>query len=141
VEAYFLSAQFHFAAGNAERALERVRQVRDAAPLSGDIAFQTGLLLYQNGRIAEARQEFERTLTLIPSHENARYFLGLAYDQAGMLDQAVVQFQVLLQANPDNAEIRRILDNLSNGLSALEGISGETQPETATDARGPYLLR
>jgi len=56
---------------------------------------------------------------LDPDFANARYFLGLLYDQAEDKESALDQFQRIAKLNPDNEHIQQIIANLKAGLPAL----------------------
>jgi hypothetical protein len=49
--------------------------------------------------------------------------LGLVYDQKGEKEKAKQEFEIVTQLNPENQEIKKILENLEKGLPALEGIT------------------
>lgn len=131
-EARFLSVQLYLAAGDADRALARANEIRQQSPDNADLAYQLGLLFYQQGRATDARQDLERAVSLSPGFANARYFLGLTYSQLGMRDEALAQFRQIQQANPENEEIPVIIGNLTNGRDVLEGIGGQPQVPAAT---------
>lgn len=137
VEARFLSAQLHLGQGNADQALARVQEIRDIAGNDANLAFQTGLLLYQAGRYADARVDFEHAVSLSGTYADARYFLGLTFAQLGQREQALAQFEVLKGTNPDNKEIPVILDNLRAGRPVLEGVAGGATSSTAPASEAP----
>jgi hypothetical protein len=49
--------------------------------------------------------------------------LGLVYDKKGEKEKAKEWFEIVARANPQNQEIKKILENLEKGLPAMEGIS------------------
>jgi len=61
----------------------------------------------------------ERAVSLNPQYANAKYFLGLAYYLNGAVDKSLVQFQDLEKTNPDSAEVKTALANLSAGKSPV----------------------
>ncbi|MDE2019283.1 MAG: tetratricopeptide repeat protein [Patescibacteria group bacterium] len=119
----FLLAQLYIQEGSVDKAIARVQQIEQANPLDAGLAFQLGLLYYQNSQTAEARQEFARAVSLDNNYSNARYFLGLIDDQQGNKSDAIAQFTAIKQLNPDNAEVQQILNNLQANKPALSGIS------------------
>ena len=133
--AHFLMAQTALRLGNMQSAIRSTENAKLAAPFDIGIAFQLGLLYYQNNNLNQAQAEFERALYLNPSYSNARYFLGLVYDRKGNTKGAVEQFQQVLALNPDNQEIKNILANLQKDKPALAGIVPPgTPPEKRSTA-------
>ncbi len=124
VPAHFLLAQIEAQSGNSAEAIRRAETAVSLSQLN-DIGalFQLGLLYYQNQRYADARLVLERSITINPNYSNARYFLGLIYDKAGGREKALNEFQKILVLNPDNNEIRQIIQNLQSGQGALYKIS------------------
>jgi len=47
----------------------------------------------------------------------------LIYDRKGDKQRAIQQFQQIESLNPDNSEVKHILQNLNAGKPALDGIS------------------
>ena len=105
-----------------QSAIRSTENAKLAAPFDIGIAFQLGLLYYQNNNLNQAQAEFERALYLNPSYSNARYFLGLVYDRKGNTKGAVEQFQQVLALNPDNQEIKNILAKYKDSILGLEVI-------------------
>ncbi|MEK7082106.1 MAG: tetratricopeptide repeat protein [Patescibacteria group bacterium] len=120
--AHFLLAQTHIRLGNLDSAIASVENAKAAAPFDIGIAFQMGLLYYQKQDMDRAAAEFERAISLNENYSNARYFLGLIRDRRGDTKKAIEEFSKIAALNPDNAEVKRILENLNAGLPALDGI-------------------
>lgn len=131
--AHFLLAQTALRVGNIQKAIQATENAKLAAPFDIGVAFQLGLLYYQNNNLDQARGEFERAVSLNPQYSNARYFLGLIYDRSGDKDKAISQFEEIAKLNPDNQEVKQIIDNLHIGKAALDGIAPPaTPPEQRT---------
>jgi tetratricopeptide (TPR) repeat protein len=81
--------------------------------------FQLGILYYNENQIEEAKNEFLKAISIDQNYSNARYFLGLIYDKEGKKDLAIEQFEKIEKLNPENQEVKRILENLREGKSAL----------------------
>ena len=77
--------------------------------------FQLGFLHYNDRNWAEAIKAFESAVQLEPQYANAKYFLGLSYDRVGRENDAISQFENLVATNPDNQEVKFILENLKAG--------------------------
>lgn len=126
-QAHFLLAQIALRQGDAARAIQSAENAKRASPFDVGVAFQLGLLYYQNNDLDRAREEFQRAVSLNANYSNARYFLGLIYDRQGNREKAMEEFEKVAAFNPDNDEIKKILSNLRRGDNALEGIA--TSPE------------
>ena len=96
------------------------------------ISFQLGMLYWRKEKLEQAQSEFEKIITLNPDYSNARYMLGLVYDKKGEREKAIEQFEMVAKLNPHNQEVRKILENLKNGLPALEGIVSFQPPISET---------
>jgi len=80
------------------------------------------VLYYNNNQIDEAQAQFEKAVLIDYNYSNARYFLGLIYDKKGNKNKAIEQFEIIEKFNPENQEVKKILNNLREGRQALEGI-------------------
>ena len=118
-------------------AIAKMEQAKSIYTQDTGIAFQLGLLYYKDNNWKAAQAEFERAVTLDKNYSNARYFLGLIYDRQNEKGQALEQFLKIAELNPDNAEVKTIIENLRAGKSALvspqpaELPVPEKQPQTA----------
>ena len=65
-----------------------------------------------------AKEALLKAVELNPGYSNARYYLGLIYDKEGKKQEAIDQFTVVAQLNPENKEILTILENLKAGRPA-----------------------
>ena len=63
--------------------------------------FDQGLILWNAGRLDEARQQFERTLELDPEHGEAHYWLGMANLNGGQMAEAAAEFKIYLDREPN----------------------------------------
>lgn len=121
--AHFLLAQAAARRGDINLAISSGEQAKLAAPLDIGIAFQLGLLYYQNDNMQRAEAEFLRALSINANYSNARYFLGLIYDRRGQKNRALEQFEQIKLFNPDNKEVDTIIKNLKANKRALAGIA------------------
>ncbi len=126
--AHFLLAQTQIRLGNLDSAIASVGNAKLAAPFDIGVAFQLGLLYYQKQDFGKAQAEMERAISINENYSNARYFLGLIYDKKGDKEKALEQFTKIAALNPDNPEVKRIVDNLTAGKSALDGIVPPAPP-------------
>ena len=119
--------------GERAQAISTLEQLKAMAPFLVDynpmqdigLAFQLGLLYYSNENYSSAQGEFERAVSLDPNYTNARYFLGLSYDETGRKTQAIEQFELIEEYNPENEQVKQILTNLRNNEPALQGIAAD----------------
>lgn len=129
-QAHFLLAQLEATTGNIDLAIKSAETTAFLQPNDIGVLFQLGLLYYQSNRLNESRFVFERAVNIVPNYSNARYFLGLIYAKQGDKAKALDEFRKISELNPNNAEVRKIIDNLSLGKEPLTGISPPApQPE------------
>jgi len=80
---------------------------------------QEGSVYLVDKNFTKAKEKLEKSIALKPDYSDAWYYLGLTYNSLGQKDKAIEAFTILQQLNPDNKDIAKILNNLKNGLSAL----------------------
>ena len=68
---------------------------------NADATFNQGIILWNQGKIAEAKVKFEETLKANPSHVDAHYQLGMALLNEGKLPEAVAEFESYVKLAPD----------------------------------------
>lgn len=68
---------------------------------SADATFNQGIILWNQGKIAEAKVKFEETLKINASHPEAHYQLGMALLNEGKLAEAVTEFETYVKLAPD----------------------------------------
>lgn len=118
-DAIFLLSQIQADEGNLDSAIASTEVASVLSPNDIGVYFQLGFLRYKNRDWSGAISAFERAIELSPSYSNARYFLGLAYAKVGRNADAIFQFQTIQILNPDNSEVRSILNNLRAGRDPL----------------------
>lgn len=129
--AHFLLATIYAREGKTREMIQRLVLAKQSAPFDSGLAFQLGLIYYQNGQFENARIEFERAVFINQNYSNARYFLGLIYDRYGNKVAALMQFKKIAELNPNNEEIKKIINNLKEGRGALEEV---VSPAERTEA-------
>jgi Tfp pilus assembly protein PilF len=67
---------------------------------SADAVFNQGIILWNQGKIAEAKVKFEETLKADANHPEANYQLGMALLNEGKLAEAVASFETYLKLAP-----------------------------------------
>ena len=68
---------------------------------NADATFNQGIILWNQGKIAEAKAKFEETITINAGHADAHYQLGMALLNEGKLPEAVGEFETYLKLAPD----------------------------------------
>jgi len=66
-----------------------------------DATFNQGIILWNQGKIAEAKVKFEETIKGNPTHADAHYQLGMALLNEGKLPEAVAAFESYVKLDPN----------------------------------------
>ena len=74
-----------------------------------------------SARARLASSELQQAVAIQSDYANAKYFLGLSDYILGNTPDAIQQFQDLAKSNPDNAEVKLILGNLTSGKKPFDG--------------------
>jgi DNA-binding winged helix-turn-helix (wHTH) protein/TolB-like protein/Flp pilus assembly protein TadD len=85
-----------------DEAIAEAKQTQELEPLSFVASSHLGWILYLSGKNDEAIEVCTRILELDPNQFPARRYLGLAYEQKGMYQKAIAEFQrgVQLSGSP-----------------------------------------
>jgi tetratricopeptide (TPR) repeat protein len=68
---------------------------------SADAIYNQGIILWNQGKIAEAKAKFEEALKMSPNHADSHYQMGMALLNEGKLTEAVSSFETYLKLAPD----------------------------------------
>jgi len=68
---------------------------------NADAVFNQGIILWNQGKIADAKVKFEETLKMNANHADANYQLGMALLNEGKLPEAVASFEAYVKLAPD----------------------------------------
>jgi Flp pilus assembly protein TadD len=68
---------------------------------NADATFNQGIILWNQGKIAEAKVKFEETIKLNAAHPEAHYQLGMAMLNEGKLAEAVTEFETYVKLAPE----------------------------------------
>ena len=126
-EAVVFAVQMEMGRGNMKGAIQAAKASVATDPANPTLWFELGIFLYANDDLQGSRDALERTLMLVPEHANAKYFLGLAFERLGERSKALVLFEELRKANPENRELPLIISNLRLGKPPFEG-AGSVNP-------------
>ena len=92
---------------------------------------------YNNSQYSDSVGAFEQAVTIDPNYLNARYFLGLAYQKVNRTGDALIQFKILAKVLPDNQDVKKAIDSLSNvGAPVISDINTSTTTDTKATVKG-----
>ncbi len=120
--AHYLLAVVYDQQGKTEKAIEELGIAKSNAVFDAGLPFQRGLLFWRQEKIEEAEKEFKEAIEKLPDFSNAHYMLGLVYYKKGEIEKAKTEFEKVTKLNPENNEIKKILENLEKGLPLFEGV-------------------
>jgi tetratricopeptide (TPR) repeat protein len=126
VDAIFFLAQLQIEKDDLESAINTVEAVTMYEPQNPIAYFQLGLLHYGNNSFSDAERAFLQAIQLNDLYANARYFLGLTYWRLERTNDAIAQFEKVLETNPDNTEVRTIISNLKSGFAPTGTVASST---------------
>jgi len=110
-------------AGAEEAAVKNYQQAAALEPTNAAIAFRIGAIAYNKQDIKAAEESLRKAVELNPNYSDAYYLLGLTLDKQEKRQEAVAQFEKVLFLNPDNAQVKKIIENLKAGKSILSGVA------------------
>jgi TolB-like protein/Flp pilus assembly protein TadD len=90
--AHFWNAISLAEVGRHAEAMASIRRAQELDPLSLIISGDTGMILYLARRYDEAIEQCRRTLEMDQNFFRARLWLGRAYEQKGMYEEAIAEF-------------------------------------------------
>jgi len=67
---------------------------------NADAMFNQGVILWNAGKIAEAKKQFEGAVAANPNHAESHYQLGMALVNEGNLAGAATEFETYLKLAP-----------------------------------------
>ena len=67
---------------------------------SADAVYNQGIILWNQGKIAEAKTKFEEALKADPNHADSNYQMGMALLNEGKLPDAVAAFEKYFRSPP-----------------------------------------
>jgi tetratricopeptide (TPR) repeat protein len=98
---YNATRKFDLAATASSKAMELSSSGAAAAGGgNADAMFNQGVILWNGGKVAEAKQQFEAAVAANPNHAEAHYQLGMALVNEGNLAAAGTEFETYLKLAP-----------------------------------------
>ena len=82
---------------------------------NADALFNQGVILWNAGKIPEAKKQFEAVIAANPNHAEAHYQLAMSLVNEGKLDDAAKEFETYLKiapAGPNAAQAKALADQL-----------------------------
>ncbi len=73
---------------------------RSSAGGNADAIYNQGIILWNAGKIPEAKAKFEETVKASPTHADARFQLGMALLNEGKVPEAVASFEEYMKLAP-----------------------------------------
>jgi len=101
-------------AGDRQAAVERYRQVLEAAPDHAESAARLAVLLHQDGAVEEALEGIENALRYSPRTAELHYLGGLFYLELEKYEEAEHAFDRALQLDENHDGARRALKRLED---------------------------
>ena len=99
--AYYLYTVYLLVLGRFDEAFREATMARQLSPLSPDVHFSLGLLLYASGQNEEAIEHLRNTVAMDVKFPLPHLVLGLTFGRKGRFDEAIAEFkQALTIAGP-----------------------------------------
>ncbi len=120
-EGVYLMGAIHSLKGDKPGAARLIGRAASLLPDRADIAYNHGVVLRENGSLAEAADEWRRALGLDPTHRDALANLALALDQLGDSAAAARAYGQLLERWPDDRDALFNFGNLCQRAGEAQG--------------------
>lgn len=101
-EARVSLAVLYFELGEIDSAKALLEEALRINPKDVNALTRMGIYYYGEKDVAKAVNYFTRAIQLDPKCVEARYNLGLAFAEAGLLSEAIVEWQKILEIAPDS---------------------------------------
>jgi Flp pilus assembly protein TadD len=98
---YNAERKFDLASAASAKAIELAGSGGGAGGGSADAMFNQGVILWNAGKIAEAKKQFEGAVAADPTHAESHYQLGMALVNEGNLAGAATEFETYLKLSPN----------------------------------------
>jgi protein O-GlcNAc transferase len=98
--------------GNADKAVDELRQVVKVRPEDAIMRQNLALVLYQAGRNEEAIVEYGTALELDPNNAMLQCYLGMALQKAGKYRDAIMSYESAQHLNPKSIDIYKHLADI-----------------------------
>lgn len=126
-DAILFVVQLDVAQNDLNAAIRDTKLAVQTAPGVASIWFELGLLYYAGNDTKDAIPALEQAIVLQPNYANAKYFLALSYWVQDRKEDSQKLFQELARENPDNQNLKAVLQNIAQNRSPLEGLQQPTE--------------
>jgi cytochrome c-type biogenesis protein CcmH/NrfG len=136
-EALFLISQIDINNGDINKAIETTRAILSLDAYNPGLYFQLGVLESANKNSPAAIAAYSQAIALNPNYANARYLRAEQYVITGDKDNAINDLTVVSELNPDNASVRKIIEEVKGGNldSSMFGTGSLiTEPSPSVDS-------
>jgi tetratricopeptide (TPR) repeat protein len=101
--------------GKFSDAIDKLERLRASIPQDIDVLYELGSLAYNTGDYNKAEEAFSAITKLVPNHSNAHFSLNLVYQKKGEIDKAIAELEKVLELNPGNQQVTKLLNDLKSG--------------------------
>jgi len=108
--------------GNSKKAERVCRNVLKENPSLGDAHELLGIVLEREGREREAFAEYSAAISISPTIASYRFVLGTALERENNLDEALEQYRIAHELDPNDQQIRRAFDALTQEIEIVAQI-------------------
>ncbi len=125
-----------------DRADEAIDRAADALRIQPDLidaVHEKGVALFNLGRFADARTQFEKVLTALPDDAYAHHLLGLTLEQLGERQRADDHFARARTLSPDEFPAPVVISE-AEMRGEIERVLAALPPERATRVREVVIL-
>lgn len=126
-DAYYFIGTIYNIRHNPVKAIEFLKKARDADSEEAETHYRLGLAFNNLDMVHNALLEYDRTVALKPTHTNARNDMGWILYNQGRTDEAVGQWQKVLEANPKDREASSNLAKVYGDLALKLHGEGKTK--------------
>jgi tetratricopeptide (TPR) repeat protein len=140
-QGYYYLSLIQGQTGDLDKAIESAKNAVSINPQDASAVFNLAALYQKKGgddNLKVAEYLYLQILQVAPNDVNTHLGLGLLYEKQGKKDQAVAQYQAVLDVLPKDSttartQVQALIDNVR------KGISNEAQPSQASAASTPGL--
>jgi tetratricopeptide (TPR) repeat protein len=129
---WLLSAELHLNENNLFEAEQCLAEARQLAPLSYHLMFMRGLISEKKGELETAKQCYENSLGVNPSHVSSLHHLGLVYCQLGYHRLSEQALKVALRIDPTNEEVWSLLGEVKEAIARETLLARSREEEDGT---------
>ncbi len=122
VEARYFLASVQELQGKLAEAVASMELVRASAPRDVGVGLQLALLYLRQGKNDIAKQELARIISIAPNFANAHWFLASILEEAGDIDGALAELEIIIAIDPAQDVVQKKIDALRAGQVAATPI-------------------